>query len=104
MDLTRWFSQFHKREKYVTQYCNPKDVHALAFKLRSSVEYLCRQNWREPYIDYNTDKRKAESKLKKEVFKLMNNSVVGNTMEHVKTREERNLTTQNKQATKICSH
>ena len=41
--------------------------------------------WREPYIKFNTEKRKlAKMNLKKDFFKLMNNSVFGKTMENLR--------------------
>ena len=58
----------------------------------------------EPYIAFNTEKRKeAKNEFEKEFFKLMNNAVFGKTMEDVRNRVNIHATTSDKNAEKWFS-
>ena len=64
---------------YDKDYISLRKVHrAISFK---------QANFLKPFIEFNTEKRKnAKNDFEKDLFKLMNNSVYGKTMENVRKR------------------
>ena len=59
-----------------TGYVLKKGHRAISFK---------QANFLKPFIEFNTEKRKnAKNDFEKDLFKLMNNSVEGKTMENVR--------------------
>ncbi|MFM2392193.1 MAG: hypothetical protein RLZZ546_170 [Bacteroidota bacterium] len=79
----------HHKQGYVCHYRNLKQYLELGMKLikvHQVVEF--NQNaWMKPFIDFNTEKRKkAKDDFEKDLFKLMNNSVFGKTMEILRGR------------------
>ena len=70
---------------YLEQGLVLKDIHRV-IRFKQSA-------WLQPYIEFNTNKRKeATTDFGKDFFKLMNNSVFGKTMENVKNTMNLHLT------------
>ena len=60
--------------------------------------------WMEPYIRKNTDLRKdAKNAFEKDLFKLMNNSVFGKTIENIRKRQSVEIMDDRKKALKLSS-
>ena len=67
------------KKKYVTH------INSLKQALNHGVVEFNQKEWLKPYIDMNTELRKAvKNDFEKDLFKLMNNSVFRKTMENIK--------------------
>ena len=77
------------KKNYVVHYRNLKYylLNGLILKKVNRILEFKQSNWMKPYIDFNTQRRKeATNGADKNLFKLLNNSVYGKTMENMRKR------------------
>ena len=96
----------YNRKQYVVQVNALKQAlnHGLKFKKIHRVIEFNQKAWLKPYIEKNTELRKlAKSNFEKDLFKLMNNSVFGKTMENIRKHRDIKLVTTDKKRSKLVS-
>ena len=96
---------FNKKE-YVIHVNSLKQAlnHGLKLKLNHRVIEFNQESWLTPYIDMNTDLRKAaKSDFEKDLFKFMNNSVFRKTIENIRKHRDIKLVTADKKRSKLVS-
>ena len=94
------------KKKYVVHINVLKQAlnHGLKLKKNHRVIEFNQEAWLKPYTDMNTELRKAaKNDFVKDLFKLMNNSVFGKTMENIGKHRDIKLVTTDKKRSKLVS-
>ena len=96
----------NKKKKNVIHVKSLKQAlnHGLKLKKVHRVIEFNQKAWLKPYIETNTEfKKLAKNDFEKDLFKLMNNSVFGKTMENIRKHRDIKLVTTDKKRSKLVN-
>ena len=96
----------YDKKKYVVHIKSLKQPlnHGLKFKKIHKIIEFNQKAWLKPNINMNTELRKlARNDFQKDLFKLMNHSVFGNTIENIRKHRDIKLVTTDKKRSKLVS-
>ena len=88
-EVEKLVPNLRNKDRYVLHYRNLQLYLSLGMRLKKIHRALRFEQsaWMEPYIRMNTElRKKATSDFEKDLYKLMNNSVFGKTMENLRKR------------------